>query len=175
MPDLPPEELYREFFEQAPLGCVIARWDGSFILVNKAYAKIHGRTVEDTLKLKYQNFTPKEYLEEDREQIEELDRTGRSGPFNKVYIKKDKKSKVRVRVTLSRMIINEEKYIWAIHEELRDDQGSIQRDPSIIDAEKKLFDVSHVSNEPLEKEKDQSGRQDKPGRSGIGKSPFSEA
>ena len=37
------DELYRAFFEEVPLGFVVARMDGRYVLVNEAFAEIHGR------------------------------------------------------------------------------------------------------------------------------------
>ena len=42
-------EMYFSFFEDAPVGFVISRLDGQLVLVNKAYADILGRSVEETL------------------------------------------------------------------------------------------------------------------------------
>jgi acetylserotonin N-methyltransferase len=91
--------LYHNFFEDAPVGFAVCRLDGQLVLVNKAYADIHGRSVEETLALSYKDFTPDEYEEEDAWQIETLKRTGHVGPFEKEYIRADR-SLVRVRLSL---------------------------------------------------------------------------
>jgi PAS domain S-box-containing protein len=108
-------ELYRAFFDKASIGFVISKMDGTFLLVNEAYAAIHGRSVEETKGLRYTDFTPMAYDEEDRAQIRELVKTGRCGPFEKMYIHKNG-SLVSIRLTLEITLINNDKYIWAIIE-----------------------------------------------------------
>jgi PAS domain S-box-containing protein len=110
-------EMYHVFFENAPIGCVLADETGRFELANGAYARIHGRDIRETLDLKYQHFTPKEFEAEDRQQIKELWDTGRSGPFEKTYTRKDG-SFVPVRVILGRVFVGGQKMIWSVVEEL---------------------------------------------------------
>ncbi len=108
-------ELYRAFIDNASIGFVLSKMDGTILLVNKAYAEMHGRSVEETRGLRYTDFTPLAYDSEDKAQIRELYTSGRCGPFEKMYIHKDG-SLVSVRLTLERIMVNEDQYIWAIIE-----------------------------------------------------------
>jgi acetylserotonin O-methyltransferase len=108
---------YQVFFEDTRIGCVISNMEGEFVLVNKAYANLHGRSVEETLRLNYKKFTPAKYHDEDARQIAELRANGRVGPFDKEYIRADGKS-VPVRVTLELLLVGGHEYIWSIVEEI---------------------------------------------------------
>lgn len=110
-------QLYYTFFEQSPIGFVISDMDGKFILVNQAYADIHGRTVEETLRLNYKDFTPRFYQDEDAEQIAALKQNGHFGPFEKEYVRKDG-SLVRVWLSLHLVKIASQEYIWSIVEQI---------------------------------------------------------
>jgi PAS domain S-box-containing protein len=110
-------DMYRAFFECAPLGCVLADDTGRFLLVNESFADIHGRTPRDTLDLKYQNITPKELEAEDEEQMEKLWKTGRSGPFEKTYILEDG-SLVPIRVMLGQVLVGGQEMIWSVVEKV---------------------------------------------------------
>ncbi|MDW7998779.1 MAG: PAS domain S-box protein, partial [Thermodesulfovibrio sp.] len=79
----------RLLFEKSSMGLVLCKIDGTLVDVNEAYAKIIGRTVDETLKLTYWDITPQEYKEEELKQIESLKNTGRYGPYEKYYIHKD--------------------------------------------------------------------------------------
>lgn len=120
-------QMYSAFFDDARIGCVISDMEGRFVLVNKAYADIHGRTVEETLRLSYKQFTPIQYQEEDAQQIAELREKGWIGPFDKEYIAKDKKL-VPVRITLQLIKVKDVDYIWSIVERIKG-SDMIQRPP----------------------------------------------
>jgi PAS domain S-box-containing protein len=116
-------ELYSAFFEQSKVGLVIAKWDGEFLLVNQAFAKILGQEVPEVRGMNYKHITPKWYAEDDVEQINELETKGFSGPFRKEYIRKNERGEdelVSVRVTLKKILIKGEKCIWASVESVDD-------------------------------------------------------
>lgn len=109
--------------------------DGTLIDVNEAYAKIIGRTVEETLKLTYWDITPEQYREEELKQLESLRKTGRYGPYEKHYIHKDGHL-VPVRLQGILVKIEGEDFIWSsveditelkkIEKELRESEKKIQ-------------------------------------------------
>lgn len=79
----------RLLFEKLPMGLVLCKMDGTLVDVNEAYAKIIGRTVEETFKLTYWDITPQEYREQELKQLESLRNTGKYGPYEKHYIHKE--------------------------------------------------------------------------------------
>jgi acetylserotonin N-methyltransferase len=122
-------QLLYTFFEQSPIGFVISDMDGKFMLVNQAYADIHGRTVEETLQLNYKEFTPKAYYDEDECQIAALKKNGHVGPFEKEYIRRDG-SLVRIWLSLHLVKIENRPYIWSIVEQIAG-QDLFQKRPSL--------------------------------------------
>jgi PAS domain S-box-containing protein len=63
--------------------------NGELVDVNPAYARIIGRTVEETKKLTYWDITPESYRADEQRQLEQLKKNGQYGPFEKEYIHKD--------------------------------------------------------------------------------------
>jgi acetylserotonin N-methyltransferase len=122
-------QLYHAFFESTRLGCVLSELDGRFVLVNQAYANIHGRNIRQTLRLSYKEFTPDKYRVDDIKQIAELQQRGRVGPFDKEYFREDG-TLVPVRVTLELIKVNDHPYIWSIVEEIGKAK-LIQADPRV--------------------------------------------
>jgi acetylserotonin N-methyltransferase len=123
-PDL--AKMYYAFFENTRIGCVLSEMNGRLVLVNKVYANIHGRSVDETLRLSYKEFTPERYQADDQRQILELLKTGRVGPFDKHYFRKDQ-TLVPVRVTLELINVDGIDYIWSLVEEIG--KGELMQGP----------------------------------------------
>lgn len=79
----------RLLFEESPIGLALCRVNGELVDVNPAYARIIGRTVEETLSLSCWDITPQKYAEAEKYQLENLYQFGRYGPYEKEYIHKD--------------------------------------------------------------------------------------
>ncbi|MCK5545904.1 MAG: response regulator [Rhodospirillaceae bacterium] len=79
----------RMLFEHSPIGLALCRMDGELVDVNSAYARIIGRSIEDTLRQIYWDITPEKYAEDEQRQLESLNKTGHYGPYEKEYIHKD--------------------------------------------------------------------------------------
>ncbi|MEO7044053.1 MAG: PAS domain S-box protein, partial [Ferruginibacter sp.] len=111
------EKESRDLFEQSIVGLALARMDGTLVDVNEAYAKIIGRTVEETKQLTYWEITPEKYLEQENELLKELNKTGKFTNYEKEYIHK---SGDLVPVRLSGNIIEKkgEKFIWSSIEDI---------------------------------------------------------
>lgn len=111
------EQRFRELIESSPIGLALCAMDGSLISVNPAYAAIIGHSVEDVLKLSYWDITPERYAPQEKEQLEQLEATGRYGPYEKEYRHKDGHL---VPVRLNGMIIvrDGEKRIWSSVEDI---------------------------------------------------------
>ncbi|WP_051434546.1 LytS/YhcK type 5TM receptor domain-containing protein [Desulfonatronum lacustre] len=79
----------RTLFDESPVGLALCRMDGSLVDVNPAYARIIGRTVEETFSLTYWDITPEEYAPLEQAQLRSLAETGRYGPIEKEYMHAD--------------------------------------------------------------------------------------
>ena len=107
----------RQLFECSPIGLALCRMDGQLMDINPAYAKIIGRTVEETLNLSYWDITPKKYIQQEKKQLKSLETTGRYGPYEKEYIHKDGHL-VPVRLSGTILEQNGETFIWSSVEDV---------------------------------------------------------
>ncbi len=83
-------EFYnRTLFDQSPVGLALCQMNGDLIDVNATYAEIIGYTIDEALKLSYWDITPKQYAEEEQQQLRDLKITGQYGPYEKEYLHKD--------------------------------------------------------------------------------------
>ncbi|MGM3308327.1 PAS domain S-box protein [Anabaena sp. WFMT] len=114
--------INHQLFEQCPIGLILSRTDGTLININSAYAEILGRTIPETLNLSYWQITPENYAATERAMLENLEQTGRYGPYEKEYIHKDGHL---VPVRISGMMIEKDgdRLIWSSVENL----SSLQR------------------------------------------------
>jgi PAS domain S-box-containing protein len=149
------EEYNRNLFEQSPIGLALCRMDGTFVDVNSAYAKIIGRSVEETMALTYWDITPKKYFEQEQTQLESLAKTGQYGPYEKEYTHKDGHL---VPVRLSGRIIERQgaQFIWSSVEDIterRQTQLALQKayDELEIRVEERTAELRRL-NESLEQE-----------------------
>ena len=84
------KELYnRNLFKKSTVGLALCTMDGELVDVNPLYARIIGRSVEQTLKLSYWDITPEEFFTDEHCMLESLQKTGIFGPYEKEYIHKD--------------------------------------------------------------------------------------
>jgi PAS domain S-box-containing protein len=117
------EAFNRQLVEEFPIGLASCRMDGQLMFVNGAYAKILGRTIEETLSLTYWDITPSKYAEQEAEQLKLIQTEGRYGPYEKEYIHKDGHL---VPVLLSGIMIlqNGEFMIWSSVQDISDRKES---------------------------------------------------
>ena len=111
------ENYNRMLFNTSPIGLALTGIDGSLVDINPAYAKIIGRTIEETLKLAYWDITPEKYAAQEALQLKSLEETNSYGPFEKEYIHNDNHL---VPVVLNGLIIERdgEKFIWSSVEDI---------------------------------------------------------
>ncbi len=127
----------RLLFTKSSIGLALCRMDGTLIDVNEAYAKIIGRTVEETLKLTYWDITPDKYKEEELRILELLKNKGRYGPYEKHYIHKDGHL-VPVRLQGTLIKIDGEEYIWSSVEDITELKKA---EKALIESEKKYREI----------------------------------
>ncbi|BDI18911.1 hypothetical protein ANSO36C_47130 [Nostoc cf. commune SO-36] len=113
------DEYNSQLFEKCPIGLLLCRTDGTLININPAYAAILGRTVPETLNLCDRQITPENYTASDRASLENLEKTGRYGPYEKELIHKDGHL---VSVRISGLMIDKdgEQVIWCSVEDISD-------------------------------------------------------
>ncbi|MDH5184324.1 MAG: PAS domain S-box protein [Gammaproteobacteria bacterium] len=111
------EAYNRMLFESSPVGLALCDMDGVLLDINQAYANIGGRDMDETKQLTYWDLTPKEYAEQEQQQLERLRREGIYGPYEKEYLHKDGR---RIPVRLRGQLIERdgEHYIWSSVEDI---------------------------------------------------------
>ncbi|SMG11230.1 PAS domain S-box-containing protein [Marivirga sericea] len=82
-------EKFQSIYDLNPVGIALNDFKtGDFIEVNDALVKSTGYTREEILSLDYFDLTPKEYAENEQEQLSYLEKTRKYGPYEKEYISK---------------------------------------------------------------------------------------
>ncbi|HKB59904.1 MAG TPA: PAS domain S-box protein [Gallionellaceae bacterium] len=112
------EEKLRGLYELAPLGIALADLGGRFVEFNEAFRAICGYPEDELKNLDYWALTPKKYQADESAQLELLRTTGRYGPYEKEYIRKDG---TPVPVRLNGVLVSGRdgrQYIWSIMEDI---------------------------------------------------------
>lgn len=112
------QEKLRGLFELSPLGICLADMDGRFVEFNEAFRNMTGYTEPELTILDYWVLTPKKYQDQEAAQLESLRKSGRYGPYEKEYRRKDGSL---VPIRLNGMIVtgaNGQSYIWSIVEDI---------------------------------------------------------
>lgn len=84
------EEKFLGIFDLSPAGIALNDLaTGQFLDANRSLLEATGYSRAELLHLTYWNITPQEYRKQEEEQLEALQLTGRFGPHEKEYIRKD--------------------------------------------------------------------------------------
>lgn len=84
------EERLRGLFDLSPIGIALNDYDtGKFIDANKALFLPSGYNKQEFMALSYWDLTPAQYKAEEALQLQQLERVGKYGPYEKEYIRKD--------------------------------------------------------------------------------------
>ena len=161
------EEKFILLFKNSPIGMAMIRHDtGEFLEVNEALLSYVGYTKDEFLKLSFWDITPREYDSQEQSQIDELNRTGKFGPNEKEYIRKDGK-RVPIRLSGFKLIdVDEKEVVWGIIEnitlekELKEQHKKVTR-LSITDHLTGLFNRQKL-DEALENEINRANRSASP-------------
>ena len=113
------EARLRALFELSPIGIALNNYEtGAFIDLNEALLRPTGYSREEFTALSYWDLTPREYEAQEARQLESMEKTGRYGPYEKEYIRKDGS---RYPVLLNGMVVYDNdgrKLIWSIIEDI---------------------------------------------------------
>lgn len=112
------QELFRLMYEESPLGLALCAMDGTFVQANRAYLNIVGYTEEEIRQLRYLDITPARFALPEEAQMRSMRETGRYGPYEKLYIRKDGEL---VPVLLNGCLVegaDGNEYIWSIVEDI---------------------------------------------------------
>ena len=112
------EEKLRGLYELAPVGIALAEINGRFAEFNEAFRAICGYPAEELRALDYWALTPIKYQADEARQLESLHASGRYGPYEKEYIRKDGTT---VPVRLNGVLVtgrDGKQYIWSIVEDI---------------------------------------------------------
>lgn len=113
------EARLRSLFELSPIGIALNDFEtGAFIETNPALLAPTGYSAEEFARLSYWQLTPQEYEVRELEQINSMNETGRYGPYEKEYMRKDGS---RYPVLLNGIVVDDNdgrKLIWSIVEDI---------------------------------------------------------
>ncbi len=112
------EEKLLHLFELSPLGIAMTDMKGRFLTVNEAFQQIFGYSEDDLNTLNYWDLSFRKFEVDEERQIESLLHTGRYGPYEKEYMRKDG-SVVPVRLNAVLSTAHDgQPYIWSIVEDI---------------------------------------------------------
>ncbi len=112
------ETKLRRLFELSPLGIAMTDMNGRFIEFNEAFRRICGYSSDELKSIDYWKLTPEKYQSIEQQQLESLRKTGRYGPFEKEYRRKDGGLvPLRLNGVLVKGTDNND-YIWSIVEDI---------------------------------------------------------
>lgn len=112
------QKFFTSFFAESPIGLNLCQLDGLWIESNQSFLNMIGYTSAETDGgITYWDLTPKKYMEQERAQLEALEKTGRYGPYEKEFIHKDGHL-VPVRLNGFIIVRDGKKYIWSIIEDI---------------------------------------------------------
>jgi len=113
------EARLRSFFALSPVGIALNDLQtGRFVDVNQAMVTPSGYNIAEFMQLDHWQLTPPEFAEQEQQQLQLLQQTGRYGPFEKEYLRRDGS---RYPVLLNGVLIkdaNGRELIWSIVEDI---------------------------------------------------------
>jgi diguanylate cyclase (GGDEF)-like protein/PAS domain S-box-containing protein len=119
------ERKLRNLFELSPLGIVLTV-DGHYQEFNRAFEAMTGYPPEELRGMSHAQLTPRKYQQEQQRQIDLLARTGRFGPFEKEYRRKDG-SLVPLRLNGVMIGDGTRRVVWSIVEDISADRRAQSR------------------------------------------------
>ena len=118
------EDKLRGLFDLSPIGIALNDKDGRFLEFNESFRAITGYSDEELRQLDYWQLTPKSYKDDELRQLASLQGTGKYGPYEKEYIRKDGSW---VHVRLNGVLVHDrhgEARIWSLVEDVTERRRS---------------------------------------------------
>lgn len=138
------EARLRGLFELSPYGIALNDYaTGNFVDINSSLLDSTGYTREEFLQLSYWQVTPGEYADAEQEQLQSMEATGRFGPYEKEYMRKDG---TRYPVLLHGMLVtdaNGKQFIWSYIEDISERKRVARMKDEFLSS------VSHELRTPL--------------------------
>jgi PAS domain S-box-containing protein len=118
------EEKLRGLYDLSPLGFALVDMDGHYIDFNESFRAICGYPEDELKALSYWKLTPDKYAEEEAKHLKALETTGRYGPYEKEYLRKDG-TLVPLRLNGVRVTgADGALYIWSIVENITEQRAA---------------------------------------------------
>ncbi len=112
------QEKLSRLYDLSQLGIAMVDQSGRFTEFNRAFQGLCGYSEQELMAIDFWQLTPEKYLDEERVQLELVSRTGRFGPYEKEYIRKDG-SLIPVSINGIQITdIEGQSFIWAIVEDI---------------------------------------------------------
>ncbi len=111
------EDKLRNLFELSALGIALCRMDGKLVEFNEAFRQITGYKAQELRELTYWDLTPSEYMRAEDLQLSMIAESGRYGPYEKEYQRKDG-TRVPVKLNGVRIDIEGQAHLWSIVEDM---------------------------------------------------------
>ena len=112
------QDKLNRLFELSPLGIALTDMQGHYLEFNEAFRQICDYPADQLKALDYWELTPKEYAADEQRQLETLVRSGRYGPYEKEYIRRDGS---RIPLRLNGVLVTDREgrqFIWSIIEDI---------------------------------------------------------
>ncbi|WP_162255251.1 MULTISPECIES: PAS domain S-box protein [unclassified Lysobacter] len=111
------ERKLRGLFELSPLGIALTDESGRFVEFNEEFRTLTGYTDQELRTLDQGKITPKEYEQQERAVLRTLQSSGRYGPYEKQFVRRDG-GRVPVRLNGVALRIDGRPYTWSIAEDI---------------------------------------------------------
>ncbi|MGE5503229.1 MAG: PAS domain S-box protein [Actinomycetota bacterium] len=112
------EAKLRGLYELSPLGIALTDMQGHYIEFNEAFRRITGYPEDELRALDYWVLTPRRYEADEKRQLKSLEVSGRYGPYEKEYLRKDGSL---VPLRLNGVLVSDSDgslHIWSIVEDI---------------------------------------------------------
>ena len=147
------EEKLRGLFELSTLGIALTDMNGRYVEFNEAFQAICGYPTDELKTLDYWTLTPREYEQQEAQQLDSLSQKGSYGPYIKEYRQKDGK---RIPIQSNGTLITGKdgrQYIWSIVEDIttrKQTEESLKVTASVFNNSQEAILIADADNNILD-------------------------